>query len=504
MPSRLEVSVGRRGLLWNYLTAPVVGAASSLLCACAFVPPLEQATGTTGSNILVADIVKRVKCEIADSFDHKTEDPRFRWLQDWTVKTDLTLQINDQAGVTPSGSFTTYRKNAFNFAAGSTSLTSNTIGFVQQFFTLGASANLSEQAVRTEVVSFSLSLKELKIWKEELDRLDNSRGIPLDKRICYPSGRPELTGNLGLREWVDSALYPVDVADLLAGNHPAPGAAQPKPPPSGIPAPKPPTIGVAAGEAGPKLTREKIQSLFEEITAATDKAKEASSQLSSSVAKAQAAHSQVISAVKSMHETWDVYAHVSTAEITNRIALAIGTLEKIARYADKDAKTATDAQKNDQSYEQIILPNYNDFAKNFPNETYDEKGIQKSNVNYQAEHDVVLKYKPFIDNEQTNAKLAADHMQELQSLAAQVSVKPDPPEDSLLHSLQFVVAYGGNVSPSWTLIAWKGPSFNGPLLGAQGIRTHILNIALGPRGAPDATSEQARLIANQTILLSHN
>jgi hypothetical protein len=68
-----------------------------------------------------------VKCEIADAFDEQRPYKRFDWLRDWTAKADLTLQINTQAGIAPSGSYTKYEKNTFNTAAGSTSLTSNTI-----------------------------------------------------------------------------------------------------------------------------------------------------------------------------------------------------------------------------------------------------------------------------------------------------------------------------------------------------------------------------------------
>ncbi len=73
-----------------------------------------------------------------------------------------------------------------------------------------------------------------------------------------------------------------------------------------------------------------------------------------------------------------------------------------------------------------------------------------------------------------------------------VSFKPNPPIDGLLHSVQFVVTYGGSVSPTWTLLLWKGPG-TPPGLSAQGVRTNSLNIALGP------TTEQSRLITNQLI-----
>jgi hypothetical protein len=102
-----------------------------------------------------------------------------------------------------------------------------------------------------------------------------------------------------------------------------------------------------------------------------------------------------------------------------------------------------------------------------------------------------------------NAKRFSDHAQALQKTAALVSYTPDPPIDSILHSIQFVVAYGGSITPSWSLINWKGPGLNAPAASAQGVRTNILNLALGPRnGATKSTPEQARLINNAILLLT--
>ena len=77
------------------------GLVSLVATGCAFVPALEDATGTSDSPLLVADIVDRVKCELAFAFADKL-DPRrgeFIWLQNWTVKADLTLQANEQGGI---------------------------------------------------------------------------------------------------------------------------------------------------------------------------------------------------------------------------------------------------------------------------------------------------------------------------------------------------------------------------------------------------------------------
>jgi hypothetical protein len=451
----------------------------------------------------VADIVKRVKCELADSFDKKTEDSRFLWMQDWTVKTDLTLQINDQAGVSPSASYTNYAKNAFNYGAGTQSLTANTIGFVQQFFTLAAGANYSEQAVRTEVVSFSLALKELKVWREQLRRLEERADFPPELRVCNPRGRLELAGDLGLREWVDSALYPVSNADLFAGNHPAPGVAPAKAPPNPIAPPKAPTLGQVVAPIPKLLTRAEIQKLLDEITPATNAAKDDTSQIAKSATAAKASAQQLSDALATMKKTQSVYRSVATDEIKRKISKYLADLQLLHRYAATDLNNINDSTEDADKKIKEIVKLYGSFIDQFNTETYDDHGLQQSHENYQADHDTILRDKPQVDMDQGNVKRAADHLQEMQSLAVQISVRPDPPEDSLLHSVQFVVAYGANISPSWTLIAFKGPGLSGSLVGAQGTRTHILNIALGPRATPDATSEQARLINNQTILLSH-
>ena len=77
----------------------------------------------------------------------------------------------------------------------------------------------------------------------------------------------------------------------------------------------------------------------------------------------------------------------------------------------------------------------------------------------------------------------------------------DPPINSVAHSLNFVVAYGAGISPSWSLLQWKGPggSGNTPFLSASGRGAH-LNIALAPRsGGPAIGTDALRLINNQVI-----
>ena len=86
-----------------------------------------------------------------------------------------------------------------------------------------------------------------------------------------------------------------------------------------------------------------------------------------------------------------------------------------------------------------------------------------------------------------NAKMLAAAAQKLAGIA--VPKTPDPPIDSIGHLIQFVLAYGAGVSPSWSLIALKGPGLNGPLVSGSVNRTHILQLALGsPSGGGPSSS----------------
>jgi hypothetical protein len=97
------------------------------------------------------------------------------------------------------------------------------------------------------------------------------------------------------------------------------------------------------------------------------------------------------------------------------------------------------------------------------------------------------------DAAKNNADAAIDNYNQAVLLANDVNKSVakletiDPPIASIGQNVQFIVNYGGNVTPTWNFVRFKGP--NSPLFGAQGMRTHILNISLGPT-APATTSGQ--------------
>lgn len=85
-------------------------------------------------------------------------------------------------------------------------------------------------------------------------------------------------------------------------------------------------------------------------------------------------------------------------------------------------------------------------------------------------------------------------------LAAALPDQIDPPVDSILHSVNFVITYGANISPNWTLLQWRGPSpANGSLAGTTGIKTNTMVLSLGPRTGSTASPDALRLIQNQTV-----
>src|SRR5208283_3487566 len=148
------------------------------LSGCSSVPSLDAASGAgpNETNIVIAEVVRRVKCEIADAFDDKLGDRNFDWLWNWTAKVDLQLQVNESAGGSPSVTYTHYYPNAFITSAGSELTNGNLIGYFQQTFRLAGGVTYNAQAQRAETVSFTLPLQEVKSWRDSLQARAGASG----------------------------------------------------------------------------------------------------------------------------------------------------------------------------------------------------------------------------------------------------------------------------------------------------------------------------------------
>lgn len=429
------------------------GLAGAALAGCSTTPSLDSASGAPPgqTSIVIADVVRRVKCEIADAFDDKLADRRYDWLWNWTAKVDLQLQVIESAGATPSVAYTHYYPNAYLYGAGSELTNANLIGYFQQTFTLAGGANYNTQAQRAETVSFTLPLQEVKAWRAGLDARADAD--------CAATGR-ELRGNLGLKEWVDSALYPVSIAELQAGLHPQ------APESSGPPSVQPRSaVAPAASDDQPTpVARAKADIAASHATAnlAYRKTVEHQAAVATALSGAQAA----------MQTTIAPYLPVLTDRVRGVLSSNLAALSVLDQFARDDVEHARDGLREIEDIERRA------------DEAAPGSGFSSRSVGRAAE---------LAADERRFAEEAGAREQRAKRIAAGlVAFKPNPPIDGLLHSVEFVVAFGGSVSPTWTLLLWKGPG-SLPGLSAQGVRTNSLNIALGP------AAEQTRLITNQLI-----
>ncbi len=597
---------------------------ASVTSGCMSTPPLSQATGSDHSEVLIKDVVERVKCEISDAFDQKTEQPQFRWLADWTAHVDLSLAINDNAGISPNGSFTKFEKSALNYDAGK--LPSYPV--VTQFFSVSAGANFSGQAVRTETVSFTLPLDELKAWREEIDAREAL--LPPEKKTCAPQSTG-LTGNLGLKEWTDSAFYPVEKVEdgnreLYAGVHNASWKFASKPPFPIVAGDKPfngyKNLGQLLKNTGPQfeMVRRSAPSQkgnFEKRSVPEEQAPllrcmahpeikwelddhahpiaddpahpnkfdqvaqwqrqlkalqtATSSSLSTIESNAQKINTNIQSVITRLEDN-QKYKAVMSPFVRAKYERTRAQIEKALKYVEgcADYKQTLDSA---QALTETILPslyqvgtsgnqdnwcNPKYYCANAKDPTDDPSMPTCSTPAPKASagdatpatddngHDVATKksdppicratscpnagtadayahLKDTMQELQKRAVAAADPKKDAKNasfengalvcaenltwLSNNVSIfvsdipnQIDPPIDSVLHSLQFVISYGANVTPSWTLLQWKGPGQSGNFLSASGIRTHNLQLALGPRSGQASISQDAtRLITNQTV-----
>jgi mevalonate kinase len=100
-----------------------------------------------------------------------------------------------------------------------------------------------------------------------------------------------------------------------------------------------------------------------------------------------------------------------------------------------------------------------------------------------------------------NVEIADDHLKKLQTAletAQQFTSKSiDPPIATIGQSIQFILAYGGNITPTWTFVRFKGP--NNPLFSSSSTRTHTLNVTLGPV-VPGTNTPNSDVKTNQFYL----
>jgi hypothetical protein len=458
-------------------------------------PTMTEATG----GIPVREIVLRVKCELSSAFvseDHQAwllNQPKFKWLRNWTAQADLTLQVLNTATLSPGATFTQAGK---------------VVRGVQESFAIAGGATLNGQAQRTETISFAMSLQELEGWRSK----------PGVRDACMLSDGLDLSGRLGLREWILEALSPVardeeDIPEYLyAGYHPKPGnapqtsAASPKStssPPAALALPCNPDQALAEAQKDLQDANAKLsaaEKMMDTTLATVNDDTKKENTLSQNLTKA----AKSFASFKSKNANFAAVMDQSIKQQEIELAKALRSSQPLRSTADKQLKDATAMKATFESTQKAAQSAVSDAQKDLNAGTGDKCAIS---AKAKAALDQAEKNANAAQRANDLAESASENLSRLGKLSTFASSitasfqSVDPPISSIGQSVQFTLAYGGNITPTWTFVQFKGP--NGTLFMAQGTRTHILNITLGP-AAIGATSAPSLAVSNNQLYLLLN
>jgi hypothetical protein len=519
------------------------------LGGCTVLPELEKATG----GVPVRDIVLRVKCELSDAFltdDGRwlidTDRGKFRWLKYWTAQIDLSLQVVNSTTFAPGGSFNAQLHNDYAFGAGPSSVSTSgvpgtTIAAIPQSYAIAVGASLGGQAQRTETISFALALQELMAWRTN----------PVTGKICDLPDGAGLRGSLGLKPWIAEALSPVaregepELPEYLwAGIHPKPTTTSPTPQKGTDVPPAPKTTSMTTdlkslSEVKPctiedlqaKISKVNLDPNFKQFmttaTSAMTSAAAADNNAQSAISSSQKTIRDLGQAIADYKKKNGVLIPVIDRSIRREVNAVAGALAKfyggsldlqsaVQAAADKVHKALERVDQLSKSVQTIndktnaATDVYNAYLKKPDDASLQaacrqmddtlkllaEAPANARNAQFYAE--LASKNEGVVTSNQRQltdyAKVATDYISKLPTI--------DPPMGTIGQSVQFVLNYGGNFSPTWTLVAFHGPT--GPLLSGTRTRTHMLNISLGPAAPGSFNTPSAAVTQNQQNLLFNN
>jgi hypothetical protein len=471
-----------------------------LFSGCAQLPDLQEATG----GIPVRDIVLRIKCELSDAFEAADRrnwlpsNPKFAWLRNWTAQVDLTLQVLDTATLAPGATFTTPLRNP------------------AESFAIAAGASLNGQAQRIETMSFSISLLELELWRRQSRTAES----------CSISDNLDLKGRLGLKEWVLEALSPVaretdDAPEyLFAGNHPKPGS-------TAVSIPKVANVEEVKSAAAPALielpcdkdnydkhlqnAENNLVSAAEILGTANTKLKGAQSTLQgakSTLQKFDDAKSTFVQYLKDS-KNFDAVTNPDIKRAQHDLSYLFDRgqpVEEKISTVFKETQTAIDNFTPGESRAQKSI----DLATRYV--TIADRKVPETGCIADTKSTEALKFSQdtlvLAETAVANASSANKSVNSFKPFMTAIEgyiggLKTiDPPITTIGQSVQFILAYGGNFTPTWTFVRFKGP--NSPLFSSAGTRTHILNITLGPVQPGTSNTPVAAVTTNQLYLLLNN
>jgi hypothetical protein len=169
----------------KHVLPSVIGIIALMISGCGtYVPEIQEIPGADAQRFVQA-IVGSIKCEIKDAVvwvinDDQTNAITYKqqkfadWLLGWGAQIQLTLQVNEQSAISPSGLYSPMK-----------------------IFFLGGGANLSSSATRINVINYYYTVPELYgTGKYCTDILKENT------RSNYPLGSLLIQSDLKLREWL--------------------------------------------------------------------------------------------------------------------------------------------------------------------------------------------------------------------------------------------------------------------------------------------------------------
>jgi len=470
------------------------------LGGCVRVPSLTPIAGaepdpnnTNPKSISINDVVLRVKCEVRDSIASRTGTD-YDWLNKWTAQADLNLAVNEQSQIAPGGVFT----QPLTMASLPLRVTN-----MPRSANLGIGVSASTTAARTEIVSFSVSLKEIR------DEFKKKTPAEIYEE-CHPHSIIGLTSDLGLKDWVDSALGPVQNHMLTPGHHSPPkapggggggGAA-------GASTSKPQSLSFVPYDTLLELTKilknnddlkEQISLIYDEyqsLIAVSQLLKIAQSGMNRPAAWSPGDFAQNLQVFANLPGLLDL-----NSGDRSRFAKLTNTSE-IQRVFDRLPAAPSKAQLG-----ALVTAVQNKFAQIEQSMTND---IPPAVTALQLICDCTPPNPK--DDDSGVLKKYSDALKCLNTLLtivkANIPAKPaplDPPIDAISHQVQFILALSASANPSWTLVHFKGPTpSSGNFLSFNRTNTDTLTITIGVPGSEATVNSRGALtlstaLANQLI-----
>ena len=330
----------------------------------------------------------------------------------------------------------------------------------------------------------------------------------------------DLRGRLGLREWFRDAVGPVVGSPelLYAGYHPKQGAGSTTPQPT-TPKPLPASVPTAAiSEKTAPCTDADLDALLDLANAAqdildraTENAQETKSTFDTVVNNKNTALSTLKKAVQTLEANKQRFGAVldplikrsqdkgeANALLAAKFVKAAAGNLNVAKQAMDDL-SPTDPNSDFTKAKVAIRTSKDRIERQRKNES--ECNLPSIKQDVDKARAFALKAQENADVAKENVTKATDNLKTMQNYLdaiSEITSKPiDPPIASMGESVQFILVYGGNVTPTWTFVRFKGP--NSPLFSTSGTRTHTLNITLGPVN-PETNAPSQDVKQNQFYL----